>query len=86
VFLRDWETRLDDFLRFNDREVLPGAGPLSKADADEHARDAYERFAARRSALREVEGERASIAALANAARRLDRGPAATNPADVGQR
>lgn len=73
VFLRDWETRLDDFLRFNDRAVLPGAGSVSKAEADEHARGEYERFAARRRALREAEGERASIAALENAARRLER-------------
>jgi hypothetical protein len=76
VFLRDWETRLDDFLRFNDRAVLPGPGSLSKAEADEHARDEYERFAARRRALREAEGERSSIAALESAARRLDRGSA----------
>ena len=29
IFLRDWQTRLDDFLRFNERAVLPGAGRCS---------------------------------------------------------
>jgi hypothetical protein len=74
VFLRDWETRLDDFLRFNDREVLDNSGSISKAEADEHARDEYERFARRRRALLEAEGERAAIAAIENAARRLKPG------------
>jgi len=37
VFLRDWQTRLDEFLRFNDREVLPDAGRVSRKAADEQA-------------------------------------------------
>jgi hypothetical protein len=71
VFLRDWETRLDDFLRFNDREVLEDAGSVSKAEADEHARAEYDRFAARRRALLEAEGERAAMQDLERAARHL---------------
>ena len=74
VFLRDWESRLDDFLRFNEREVLGNAGAVSKAEADEHARGEYEQFAARRRALMEAEGERAAIAALESTARRLKPG------------
>lgn len=30
VFMKDWEQRLDEFLRFNDRNVLPHAGSISK--------------------------------------------------------
>jgi hypothetical protein len=30
IFLHDWETRLDDFLRFNQRAVLPNARPRRK--------------------------------------------------------
>jgi hypothetical protein len=74
VFLRDWEARLDDFLRFNDREVLGNPGAVSKAEADEHARGEYEQFAVRRRTLMEAEGERAAIAALENTARRLKPG------------
>jgi hypothetical protein len=71
IFLRDWETRLDDFLRFNERDVLDNPGTVSRAQADEHARAEYERFAARRRALLEAEGHRANVQALEAAARRL---------------
>ncbi len=64
VFLHDWETRLDDFLRFNERRVLPGKGRVSKAQADARAQAEYEAFAARRRALAEAEGERALRQAL----------------------
>jgi hypothetical protein len=37
VFLRNWESKLNDFLAFNDRRVLPNAGRTSKEDADARA-------------------------------------------------
>ena len=30
IFLHDWRTRLDEFLQFNDRNVLPDAGRVSR--------------------------------------------------------
>lgn len=30
VFLRDWQTKLDQFLAFNDRDVLQPSGSISK--------------------------------------------------------
>lgn len=30
VFLHDWQVKLDQFLQFNDRDVLHGAGKVSK--------------------------------------------------------
>jgi hypothetical protein len=82
VFLNDWETRLDQFLRFNDRDVLENAGRVSKAEADTHAEGEYERFAERRRALLEADGARASFDALDEAARRLApaRGGSPTSP------
>jgi hypothetical protein len=71
VFLRDWQTRLDDFLRFNERDVLPDKGRISKADADARAEAEYERFAERRRALLEAEGALAQERALEEAARAL---------------
>jgi hypothetical protein len=71
VFLADWETKLDEFLRFNDRAVLPHAGKVTKQDADARAQDEYERFAARRRREREDAGETDSIRALEEAAKRL---------------
>ena len=58
VFLRDWQTKLDEFLRFNERDVLPGAGSIKKKDADIHAASEYEAFQARRRQQLEAESER----------------------------
>ncbi|MCB9595075.1 MAG: virulence RhuM family protein [Sandaracinaceae bacterium] len=58
VFMRDWRERLDDFLRFNDRPVLPGKGGVERRAADEHAAAQYEAFAERRRTVREAQGER----------------------------
>ncbi len=72
IFMRDWERKLDEFLAFNDRRVLPDAGKVSKKAADEHARQEYERFAERRRKHKETVGESESIKALEEAARALD--------------
>jgi hypothetical protein len=71
VFLKDWETKLDEFLAFNERNVLDNKGGVSKADADARAQAEYEAFAARRRALLEAEGERALPQALEEAAKKL---------------
>jgi hypothetical protein len=44
VFLRDWETKLNEFLRFNERAVLEGKGTVSKVDADARAEAESMRF------------------------------------------
>lgn len=64
VFLQDWTDKLDQFLSFNDRDVLNGAGKISKKEADDKAKLEFDRFAARRRRLKEAEGARANIAAL----------------------
>jgi hypothetical protein len=71
IFLRDWQTRLDDFLQFNDRDVLLHGGTISREDADEKAEREYDRFAARRRALREAEGERDALSELEAATKTL---------------
>ncbi len=71
VFMKDWEQKLDEFLRFNDREVLADAGPVSGDAAAEHARDEYERFAKRRREYKEQLGEAESIRQLEEAAKQL---------------
>ena len=64
VFLQDWDTKLDQFLSFNDRDVLQGAGGISKKAADEKAKEMFDIFTKKRRQLKEVEGARANIAAL----------------------
>lgn len=58
IFLRDWQEKLDQFLQFNDRDVLQGAGTISKKMADDKAQVEYEHFAEQRRRLKEAEGER----------------------------
>ncbi|HEP0587123.1 TPA: virulence RhuM family protein [Klebsiella aerogenes] len=58
VFLRDWQDKLDQFLQFNDREVLQGAGKVSKKMADEKAQEEYSQFAEQQRRLKEAEGEK----------------------------
>ncbi len=48
VFMKDWQEKLDEFLKFNERGVLPNAGNVSKKQADDHARFEYERFEVKR--------------------------------------
>ena len=57
VFLQDWQNKLDQFLQFNDRDVLVGAGSISKKEADEKAAAEYECFAEQRRRLKEQAGE-----------------------------
>lgn len=57
VFMQDWQARLDEFLCFNDRDVLPNAGKVSKRVADEKAQAEYEQFATRRREAKELQGE-----------------------------
>lgn len=74
VFMKDWEQKLDDFLRFNDRRVLPNAGGVSRKTAEEHANVEYEQFAQRRREYKESQGEAESIKQLEAAARQLTKG------------
>lgn len=56
--MRDWQDKLDQFLQFNDREVLQGAGKISKKMADEKAQAEYVQFAEQQRRLKEAEGEK----------------------------
>ena len=71
VFLKDWAEKLDAFLKFNERDVLDGAGQVSKERADAHAEGQYEQFAAQRRAMLEAEGAEANVRALESAAKAL---------------
>jgi len=57
IFLQNWLTRLHDFLNLNERAILPDSGKVSRETAHQRAEDEYERFAARRRADLEAQGE-----------------------------
>jgi hypothetical protein len=71
VFMKDWEQRLDEFLRFNDRKVLPNAGHVSHKMAESHAVAEYEKFEARRREFKESAGEAEAIRQLEEMAKQL---------------
>lgn len=71
IFMKDWERKLNDFLRFNERRVLPHAGRVSKQGADDHARAEYEKLSARRRQYKEAMGEEEIIKQLEKAAKLL---------------
>lgn len=72
VFMKNWETRLDEFLAFNERRVLDHAGNVSKDGAEIHAKQEYDRFAERRRDYKEQIGEAESIKLLEEAGRRIE--------------
>ena len=57
VFMRDWRTKLNDFLKFNERGVLRDAGDVSREDADRFAHKQYALFEKRRRAELEAKAE-----------------------------
>ena len=57
VFMQDWSDKLDEFLRFNDRAVLTGAGGISKKQADAKAGVEFEKFESVRRLEKEQRAE-----------------------------
>ena len=74
IFLKDWQEKLDEFLRFNEREVLTDAGAISKKEADQRAANEYELFAQRRLVALEDAGAADSIKQLEDLSKKNDEG------------
>jgi hypothetical protein len=72
IFLKSWQDKLEQFLNFNELDILQGAGKTSKKDADEKACQQYEQFAEQRRRLREAEGAKSNIEALRAIAQKKD--------------
>ena len=71
IFMNGWEEKLDDFLRFNDRPVLPDAGSVSRKSAKEHAAAEYRKFEDRRREHKESLAEADYMEQLEEAARQM---------------
>lgn len=69
AFLADWQGKLDEFLRFNERNILPDAGKVSREKAERE----YEEFSERRRIEAESQAERAAIQELEERAKQLPR-------------
>lgn len=44
MYMKDWEEKLNAFLKFNERDILTGAGSISQEVAKELAEKEYEKF------------------------------------------
>lgn len=44
MFMKDWREKLDAFLQFNNQEILQNSGRVSKAIADELAKEKYDEY------------------------------------------
>ena len=77
IFLHNWQTRLDDFLRLNERTILPDAGKVSREQAEAIAEREYDRFAARRRVQLEEQAESDNLKQLEDEVKKL---PVAKNP------
>ena len=73
IFLKDWEEKLDSFLKFNEREVLGNFGSVSKKEANKVAKEEYKKFSTQRRAELEAIGEEQTIKALENIAKNRTR-------------
>jgi len=62
--MREWETKLDTFLSFNERDVLTHAGKIKAAVAEALALERYEQFDAQRSDAERLEADRKDLEAL----------------------
>jgi hypothetical protein len=71
VFMRDWRKRLDDFLRFNERGVLEGAGQVSREEADRRAQAEYDSFHSKRLQEADARAEEETLRDLSQAVENL---------------
>jgi hypothetical protein len=79
IFMEDWATRLDDFLRFNERRVLDSPGTISRDEAERRAHGEYERFQERRRLETEDEAERRHLEEIQRTVQSLPRSTSGKN-------
>ena len=76
IYMRDWEEKLNGFLAFNERQVLPGAGTVSHEAAEHHAKEEYGQYTRKRREDKENFGFEESVKHLMGGLRRLPGGEA----------
>jgi len=74
IFMRDWRAKLDDFLRFNERAVLPDAGRVTREEADRKAEKEFDLFEQRRRTEIEAKAEVELLSQIKSLAKRIGKG------------
>lgn len=73
VFMSDWERKLDEFLKFNDRKVLTGSGKVSSKAAQGYVSREYEKYRIKRREKKEVLGAKDYIEQLETTVKKLSK-------------
>jgi len=71
VFMRNWREKLDQFLSFNERDVLANVGKISRDSADKLALGEYDEFHRGRLAEMDSKAEQETLEALEDLAKTL---------------
>lgn len=74
IFIKDWQEKLDEFLRFNDREILSHSPKITKKEADNKALNEFEVYAGIRRKEKEDRAEKDYIKELEDSMRILEDG------------
>ncbi len=53
IFLKDWQQKLDQFLQFNDRNVLANHGSISRQQANEKAYIEFDVYSVQQKGIEE---------------------------------
>lgn len=69
--MKDWQEKLNAFLEFNEYKILQNAGNISKKQADDYARNEYEKFESKRRAYIESLAEEEYIKDLEETAKMI---------------
>lgn len=73
IKMRDWDAFLDKFLRDTELPVLPGAGSVSREEANAWAEQQYGAFVERRLVEAEAEAEARYVDDLRTSANKLEK-------------
>lgn len=71
IYLKDWQDKLDAFLTFNERGVLPDTEQVTREEAEAHAEAQYVRFVAQRREQLEAQGADFNLKMLETAVQAL---------------
>lgn len=75
LYMKDWRPLLDEFLKFNRKEILNNAGKVKKEVADAFAQKQYELFNANRITREALAEQETEITGLENQVKKLEHMP-----------
>ena len=56
LFMNQWESKIDEFLKFIERDILNNSGTISREKADNYAKNEYDKYSIKRREEKELTG------------------------------